>query len=692
MWAARQGGRTIGGVTANRHFNPHDAFPADQPNSLGEFISTAAFNFVLQLKPGDPTTLQVPAGTGNDQVGIGIVGRWRYNSATVERASLGGSARTLDVYVTASDNSFAPGNPEIDSTVYSFALAVVEHGATPTGVALYRLVATAAWTGSAFSGVNVVIGGTLRGAPTGDIVGTWDNMTVGAFPAGRVLSWAGDTDLYRSAAATLKTDGALVVGTTLTSGIHTAYAATSTSSASAGGTHWWRAPKNTVSAFIGDNDSTAGYGAGDYSGALRFNGAGILWGDIAYRPNAGAAGGHFGFYLDGTTVGSGPFANIGVAGVYSERTGVVGAIHTRQPGDADYRMVMFSDCQTIAGGLQFGTGASGGRDAVIWRPASSSLQTNSHWTAATLTAPGGFDSQAAAGAYALYFNVPGDTAYRLFVDHAGTHTWGPGNAGGDLALYRSSAGIMGITGNVGVSGYVNANSMTAATTLTATTGILQKTSAAGVSSITVDTGPAGQVAQFALCNQGAAKWTLSNNGANDNLSVFNATTGTLDMIFTPNTATFVRNGLTLGPSGANATQITYFNGAAYTYRRSASGRTSLLAMIDASGSTTTDSGYSAGIFEVFSDRRLKEGVTALDGSRALATIRALRGVKHGWIGTTDRRDYGFIAQEVAEVEPELVSQPEDDMWGVDYMRMTPLLVEALKHVAGRVDELERAEA
>lgn len=158
-----------------RDFDPLDPLPADFLDALNEFISSAALNFTLRIKPSVNTTLQVPAGTGNDQVAIGIQNLsdatkagWRYISANVERASPGGVAQTFDVWVTGSDNSFAPsGGGEVDSTDYSFALAIVAAAATPSGVALGRKVATAVWDGTKFTAIDVLVGaqsGTARHA------------------------------------------------------------------------------------------------------------------------------------------------------------------------------------------------------------------------------------------------------------------------------------------------------------------------------------------------------------------------------------------------------------------------------------------------------------------------------------------------------------------------------------------------
>lgn len=189
-----------------RTFAPLDPLPASWPNGLSEFISTAAPNFQVRIKPGDATVLQVPASTINGQVSIAIEAKWRYITTTVERASPGGAARTLDVFVTGTANVYIPGDiSETDATVYTFDLAIVEHGATPSGVAHSRLVATAEWSGSAFTAVDQLVGpgsGTARHAATHTVGGS-DPITPAAIgaaaassaaPIGAMFDYAGSGD------------------------------------------------------------------------------------------------------------------------------------------------------------------------------------------------------------------------------------------------------------------------------------------------------------------------------------------------------------------------------------------------------------------------------------------------------------------------------------------------------------------
>jgi hypothetical protein len=97
-----------------------------------------------------------------------------------------------------------------------------------------------------------------------------------------------------------------------------------------------------------------------------------------------------------------------------------------------------------------------------------------------------------------------------------------------------------------------------------------------------------------------------------------------------------------------------------------------------------------------SDARYKTDITVLEG--ALAQLSRIRGVNFNW--RTDEfpdknfrtdRDLGFIAQELKEVVPQVVTLGKDGYYSVDYGRLTPILVEAVKELDARtrrIDELE----
>jgi len=88
-----------------------------------------------------------------------------------------------------------------------------------------------------------------------------------------------------------------------------------------------------------------------------------------------------------------------------------------------------------------------------------------------------------------------------------------------------------------------------------------------------------------------------------------------------------------------------------------------------------------------SSRRWKENVHELEN--ALDQVTRLRGVSFDW-KADGRADIGLIAEEVAEVVPQVVGVDEEGATGVDYSRLTALLVQAVKEQQGVIGEL-RAE-
>lgn len=122
-------------------------------NSLQEWLSTfVSANFVLSQV--NTTTLRVAAGAANDQVGIGITGTWRWNTANADAVHPGGGAGTYDVYVTGSADSIAGS---VDSTVYTFGLAI-RAAASPPPTAIYRKVGTCVWNGAAITSISQSVG------------------------------------------------------------------------------------------------------------------------------------------------------------------------------------------------------------------------------------------------------------------------------------------------------------------------------------------------------------------------------------------------------------------------------------------------------------------------------------------------------------------------------------------------------
>lgn len=72
----------------------------------------------------------------------------------------------------------------------------------------------------------------------------------------------------------------------------------------------------------------------------------------------------------------------------------------------------------------------------------------------------------------------------------------------------------------------------------------------------------------------------------------------------------------------------------------------------------------------------------------LARVRELRGVTWDW-RDTGGRGMGLIAQDVAKVFPDAVRPGADGYLTVDYHGLVGVLVEAVKELAERVEELEQ---
>jgi type VI protein secretion system component Hcp len=101
----------------------------------------------------------------------------------------------------------------------------------------------------------------------------------------------------------------------------------------------------------------------------------------------------------------------------------------------------------------------------------------------------------------------------------------------------------------------------------------------------------------------------------------------------------------------------------------------------------------SGTIGVCSDLRFKTGIDAISG--ALDKIAALRGVSFCWRQDqfpaqrfSSGRQVGFIAQEIEPVLPEVVLRGGDGYYSIDYGKLTPLLVEALKELKTQNDELK----
>jgi hypothetical protein len=89
-----------------------------------------------------------------------------------------------------------------------------------------------------------------------------------------------------------------------------------------------------------------------------------------------------------------------------------------------------------------------------------------------------------------------------------------------------------------------------------------------------------------------------------------------------------------------------------------------------------------------SDQRLKENIA--DADDAGSKIDAIQVRKYDWKADGSHQDYGMIAQELVEVAPEAVTVPADseEMMGVDYSKLVPMMLKEIQSLRNRVAQLE----
>ena len=104
--------------------------------------------------------------------------------------------------------------------------------------------------------------------------------------------------------------------------------------------------------------------------------------------------------------------------------------------------------------------------------------------------------------------------------------------------------------------------------------------------------------------------------------------------------------------------------------------------------TITQNGTTGVLYNTSSDERLKENIT--DSADAGSNIDAIQIRQFDWKSDGSHQDYGVIAQELVTVAPEAVHQPvdEEDMMGVDYSKLVPMLIKEVQTLRNRVAQLE----
>ena len=149
------------------------------------------------------------------------------------------------------------------------------------------------------------------------------------------------------------------------------------------------------------------------------------------------------------------------------------------------------------------------------------------------------------------------------------------------------------------------------------------------------------------------------------------------------TSAMTAGGVRLKNGGGNLGEIALSNnsGSADYVARFLWGSTpTLVGNITVSSTATT--------YNTSSDQRLKENIA--DADDAGSKIDAIQVRQYDWKADGSHQDYGMIAQELQAVAPEAVSGDADseEMMGVDYSKLVPMLIKEIQSLRNRVAQLE----
>jgi len=99
---------------------------------------------------------------------------------------------------------------------------------------------------------------------------------------------------------------------------------------------------------------------------------------------------------------------------------------------------------------------------------------------------------------------------------------------------------------------------------------------------------------------------------------------------------------------------------------------------------------SATAFNTSSDQRLKDNI--VDAPSASDDIDAIQVRSFDWKGDGLHQKYGMVAQELQTIAPEAVTgdADSDEMMGVDYSKLVPMMMKEIQSLRARVAQLEGA--
>ena len=103
--------------------------------------------------------------------------------------------------------------------------------------------------------------------------------------------------------------------------------------------------------------------------------------------------------------------------------------------------------------------------------------------------------------------------------------------------------------------------------------------------------------------------------------------------------------------------------------------------------TITQNGTTGVLYNITSDQRLKTNIVdAPQGNIDQIKVRSF-----DWIADGSHQEYGMVAQELLEVAPYAVHQPQDpeEMMGVDYSKLVPMMIKEIQDLKAEVNQLKQ---
>jgi hypothetical protein len=107
--------------------------------------------------------------------------------------------------------------------------------------------------------------------------------------------------------------------------------------------------------------------------------------------------------------------------------------------------------------------------------------------------------------------------------------------------------------------------------------------------------------------------------------------------------------------------------------------------IDVATGTNNKNKMRAAAFVTYSDERLKHDVKPL--RNALKTVNSLKAVNFTW-KSDGGKDFGFLAQDLKKIIPQAVHGTDEGLFGVDYGRLTAVLVSAIQEQSLEIEALK----